>query len=165
MLTKKRRPLVGLISFLIFSAVLILRPLEALISIKTAAPMLILPLLAAFSIFSSVYASAAVGFIAGACLDSVASGAYCFNTLTLMLLAVAVTLCANNLFNKNIRSAAVISLILSVVYFVLKWIIFYAVGADITNSMQYLLEYALPSAVYSSVFIFPFYFLYRKFEQ
>ncbi|MBR2489255.1 MAG: rod shape-determining protein MreD [Clostridia bacterium] len=165
MLAKKHHPFIIIFNILIFAAAVILKPLESVIAIKTATPMLILPLLTAFSIFGSVYQAAVAGFLTGACLDSISSGAYCFNTLTLMLTAVAVTVCANNLFNKNIRSAAVISLLVCAVYFILKWIVFHAVGADMADSMLYLLRYALPSALYSAVLIFPFFYLYRHFSK
>lgn len=165
MLAKKHHPFIILFNILIFAAAVLLKPLESAITIKNATPLLVLPLLCAFSIFSSVYSAAVVGFLTGACLDSLTSGAYCFNTLTLMLTAVAVTVCANNLFNKNIRSAAVISLLVSTTYFILKWLVFHAINATITDSMQYLLKFALPSAVFSAVLIFPFFYLYRYFSN
>lgn len=165
MLAKRHHPFIFILNLLIFAAAVILSPIESLISIKTATPMLILPILTAFSVFGSVYSAALSGFLAGACLDSITSGSYCFNSIALLLVGVAVNLCANNLFNKNIRSAAVLALLAASFYFILKWILFFAVGSDISVSMLYLLKYALPSAVYSAVFIFPFFYLYRHFSN
>lgn len=135
------------------------------ISIKNATPLALISLVSAFSIFNSVGKCAAVGFITGACLDSVQVGSYCFNTIIFMVLAVVVFLISNNLFNKNIQSAVALSLIMSVLYFGLKWVFFFAFGSSLQDSMTYLLSYALPSAVYSAAFIFPFYYLYRFFDK
>lgn len=165
MLTKKHHPFIFLFNAFIFAAAVILNPIEALISIRTATPLLILPILTAYSVFGSVYSAAVWGFITGACLDSITSGSYCFNSIILVLIAVAANLCANNLFNKNIRSAAVLTLLASVFYFVIKWIFFFAIGSSINQSMVYLLKYALPSAVYSAIFAFPFFYLYRYFSN
>lgn len=165
MLARKRHPFVFLLNFLIFALAVIFHPAEGYIAIKTATPMLILPILCAFSVFGSVYTCAVAGFLAGVCFDAVTSGAYCFNTIAFIVLAVAVNLCSNNLFNKNIRSVTLLSLLSAVLYFVLKWIVFYAIGVGIADSLFYLLKYALPSAVYSAIFIFPFFFIYRKFDK
>ena len=150
----------------IFFVVIIFHTSEVFdISIKTATPILLLPLITAFAIFEPIGASAAVGFISGAFLDSVADGSFCFNTLIFMLIGAFVSLFANNLFNKNLFAAAVLSIITSTVYYLSLWATFHLFGASAYDSLGYLLVYALPSAVYSSVFIFPLYFLYRKFSR
>ncbi len=135
------------------------------ISIKTATPLVILPLLTAYAIFYSLPSCAVAGIVAGACLDGITNGAYCFNTITLFLISVAVCLAANNLFNKNIQSAVALSLITSAVYYLLLWQFFYAWGVPVEQSLRYLLSYALPSAVYTALFIFPFYFIFKFFEK
>lgn len=135
------------------------------ISIKNATPLVLLPLVTAFSIFNSAGKSAFAGFIVGACLDSVQTGAYCFNTITFLIIAVLVYLISNNLFNKNIQSAVAVSLIMSALYFVLKWALFFTAGHSAQDSLTYLLGYAFPSAVYSAVFILPLYYLYRFFDR
>ncbi len=135
------------------------------ISIKTASPMLPIALITAFSCFSSMRFCVIAGLVTGACIDSVAGGTYCFNTLLFLLMAVLVNLAANNLFNKNIRSAAALSLLTSGFYFMMLWLFFHAIGRSAQDSLSYLLIYALPSAVYSAVFIFPFYFLFKYLEK
>lgn len=165
MQARKRHPFVFLLNFLIFALAVFFHPAEGFIAIKTATPMLILPLLCAFSVFNSVYACVVAGFLTGVCFDAITSKSFCFNTIVFILLAVAVNLCANNLFNKNIRSVSLLSVLSAVFYFTLKWIIFFAIGANIADSLLYLLKYALPSAIYSAIFIFPFFFIYRKFEK
>lgn len=166
MLEKKRHPGIFILNVLIFFILIIFHTSELVdISIKTATPLLILPLLTAFSLFEPIGASAVAGFISGAFLDSVADGSYCFNTVVLMLIGTFVSLFANNLFNKNIFAAAVLSVITSVIYYLLLWLFFHCFGTTVHSSLGYLLSYAFPSAVYSAVFIFPFYFLYRHFNK
>ena len=166
MLAKKRHPVIFTVNILLFFAVILFGGNSIIdISIKNATPLLLLPMLTAFSIFNSVKSSAAAGFISGALLDSTSSGTYCFNTIFLMVLSVSVSLAANNLFNKNIRAAAALSLITSFIYYIIYWLIFMTFGVEIQNSLIYLLKYVLPSAVYSAVFIFPFYFLYKCFSK
>lgn len=166
MLQKKRHPWIFILDLLIFSAVLILHSTAVLdISIKTASPIVLLPLLTAFSIFHSVPSASVTGFICGAFMDSVSAGSYCFNTVALMLLGAFVSLVADTLFNKNIFAAAVLSLITSALYFLALWGIFHTAGETVQNSIGYLLSYALPSSAYTAVFIFPFFFLYRYFNK
>lgn len=162
MLKRKYGPLIFIINIAVFFVVILLHTSEiADISIKTATPFLLLPLLTAFSVFAPMRHSVVAGFISGALIDSVSSRAYCFNTILFMLIAVSVCLAASNLFNKNIPSAIVLSLLVAGVYYVLLWIFFYSIPGSMEDSLGYLLKYALPSAVYSAAFIFPFYYLYR----
>ena len=166
MLEKKSHPGIFFLNVLIFFLLIIFHTSEFInISIKTATPLLLLPMLTAFAIFEPFGVSAAVGFIIGAFLDSVADGSYCFNTLVLMLIGGFVSLFANNLFNKNIFAAAVLSLISCIIYYVLLWFSFHLFGRTVYDSLNYLLGYGFPSAVYSAVFIFPFYYLHRHFNK
>lgn len=135
------------------------------ISIKNATPLIIIPLVTAFSIFNSVGKSAFAGFFVGAGLDSLQVGTYCFNTIIFMIIGVLVYLIANNLFNKNIQSAITLSVIMSLFYFGAKWLIFFFFGLSAKDSMTYLLSYAFPSAMYSAVFILPLFYLYRYFDK
>jgi len=163
---KKFRPLIFIFNILIFSAVLLFDTADFIdISIKNATPLLTLPLLCGFAIFASVSHSAAVGFIIGAVLDSTASDSYCFNTICFLLLGVFVCLSSNNLFNKNIRASTALAVIISVIYFTARWLCFMAFGVGMQNSLLYLLSYALPSAIYSAVFVFPFFYIFRHWSK
>ncbi|MEE1074606.1 MAG: hypothetical protein U0K93_03925 [Acutalibacteraceae bacterium] len=162
MLYKKNHPFIALLTFLLFFTVIILNTAGIFdLTIKNAVPFTPLPLLTAFCLFSDIKKSALAGFLTGACVDSVASGSYCFNTIILLITATLVCLTANNLFNKNIRAATVLSLLTAVFYFLFYWIFFHAFGMTVQQSLQYLLAYSLPSALYTSVFIFPFYIIFR----
>ena len=158
MLRKKHHPLLFFANALIFTSIILFDTSElADISIKTATPMLVLPLLCAYAFFAKTHHCLVAGAITGAFIDSVSQDAYCFNTVALMLLTVAVALASNNLFNKNIRAAVVLTLLASAVYYIFLWLFFYISRYDMQSSIGYLLKYAFPSAVYTTVFIFPFY--------
>ncbi len=166
MLYKKSHPFIVIFTLLIFFAVIIADSAKGFdISIKTATPFLILPLLLAFSVFADVKKSALAGFILGACADSVASGSYCFNTIALLIIGTAVCLTANNLFNKNIRATVALSLLTAVAYFFAQWLVFHAIGFSAKDSLEYLFSYSLPSAIYTSVFAIPFYFIFKTFDK
>ena len=47
------------------------------------------------------------------------------------------------------------------IYFLLMWLFFYGIGKGAEQSAYYLFRIAVPSAVYTAVFIFPFYYLER----
>lgn len=150
------------IIFAIFFVIIILHLSSAIdISIKNAVPFTVLPLLVAYSVFSTPLKSFFVGLVCGICVDSVAVGAYCFNTFFLMLTALIVCLTANNLFNKNIWAALVISLITAILYFMLNWLIFYMPSMKAEENLTYILSYGFPSAVYTALFVLPFYYLFK----
>ncbi len=166
MLRKKRHPMLFVANVFIFSFIILFDTSElADLSIRTATPMLVLPLLCAYAFFADVQHCIIVGAVTGAFIDSVSYGAYSFNTIALLILAVTVSLASNNIFNKNIRAAVVLTLIMSAVYVTFLWLFFYIVPHDMKSSLGYLLKYAFPSAVYSTVFIFPFYYIYKKFNE
>lgn len=166
MLYKKSHPFINLLTLLIFFSIIILDSAKNFnISIKTATPFLLLPMLLAFSVFSGTSKSAVLGLILGAAADSVAGGSYCFNTIILLVMGTAACLCANNLFNKNIRATIVLSFVFSVIYYFAQWITFHAFGRTSKEALEYLFSFSLPSAIYTSLFIIPFYLIFRYFNK
>ena len=162
MQSKKLNPLRWIVTAAVFFTVILFHTSEIIdISIKNATPMLLLPLITAYSFFAPLGNSIAASLISGALIDSVTMGSYCFNTIVLFLIAVAVNLIANTLFNKNIFSAATLSLLNCGGYYLLRWVSFHFFGQTMEDSLIYLMSYALPSAIYSAVFIIPFYYLYK----
>ncbi len=120
----------------------------------------IIPLLVAFALHHSPIAAAIAGVLSGIIMDSAAAGSYCFNAIILLIIGTFVAVSSNTLFNKNIPSAAVISLLSTSFYYVAQWIFFHAFHDGINQSLTFLLRHSLPSAILSAIFIFPFYFLY-----
>ena len=166
MQSKKRHPWIALINFMLFFLAFIFHYTDIIdISIKNAEQLIIIPLLTAFSMFSGTGASVAVGLLTGIFMDSSASGAVCFNAAVLMLSAALVSVCAERLFNRNIRASVLLCVLVSLFYFLIRWVCFYAFGTGVQDNLTYLLSYAFPSVLYTAVFIFPFYFLYRYFNK
>ena len=166
MQTKKRHPWINIISFLLFFFAFFIHYTDIVdISIKNARPIIIIPLLTAFSMFSGVGVSAAVGLVIGIFMDSVSSGTVCFNAAVLMVSAALVSVCTERLFNRNIRAAVLLCLLTCLFYFLLRWVCFYAFGIGVQENLTYLLRYAFPGMLYTTVFIFPFYFLYKYFYK
>lgn len=130
------------------------------ITVYGVSPMLLLPFLVSFSIFTEEMPATFTGALIGIFADSSASGSSCFHTIFFFLTGFAVSLTMHYLLNNNIRSAIMLSLLTSVFYFVLRWLFFHAFSG-VDNSTEYLMQYALPSVVYTAVFIFPFYYLQR----
>lgn len=162
----KKHTLIFTLNILIFFIIILLRYTNSSpLRFFDATPLLILPLLTAFSLFHSPISCAITGLFAGIFMDAVASGSYCFNAIMLLCIGTFVSVASNNLFNKNVPSSVVLSLITSGIYFIFQWIVFHARIENINDSLIYLLNYALPSAVVSAVFIFPFYFLYKYFHK
>ncbi|MBQ3058304.1 MAG: hypothetical protein IJD00_05080 [Clostridia bacterium] len=126
---------------------------------------LLIPLLVAFSLWHSPLASAIAGVLSGMIMDSSAHGSYCFNAIVLLLLGTFVSVASSTLFNKNLPSAIVISLICSVIYYVSQWAIFHTFSEGVNNGLAFLLQISLPSAVLTALFIFPFYYLYKYIEK
>ena len=105
-MNEKHSVKVAVISFFLFALLFLLHYSDVIsISIKTATPIILLPLLCAFSIFSTPAAAAATGLVLGVCMDSAASGTLCFNAIVLMLSAALVSASSSRLFNRNLRSA------------------------------------------------------------
>lgn len=164
--TKKRHPWINLTSFLLFFLLFIIHYTDIIdLSVKNARPLIILPLLTAFAMFNKTSVSAAAGFLIGACMDSAAAGAVCFNSALLMLAAAFISALSERLFNRNIRSALLLCVLLSLVYYLLRWVCFYAFSSGAVGNLTYLLSYAFPSMLYTDLFIFPFYFLYKYFYR
>lgn len=126
---------------------------------------ILIPLLVAFSMNHSPLTSAMAGMLSGIIMDSSAHGTYCFNAILLLLIGTFVSVSSSTLFNKNLPSAVVISLICSTVYYLLQWAIFHTFSEGIANGLSFLLEISLPSAVLTALFIFPFYFLYKYIQK
>lgn len=163
---KTKHPFITIINILIFFVSMLFYYTGILpLTIKGITPLLILPILTAFSIFNSPVVCAVVGLLCGVFMDANALDSYCFNAIVLVIIGTFVAVSSNNLFNKNIFSAMVLSLITAAFYFILQWAVFETNNITIEDSLIYLLKYALPTSVYSAVFIIPFYYLYRYFER
>ena len=131
------------------------------IKILSANPMLPLALLVACCMFSSELTAAFTGLLVGIFTDSAASTPQGFHAAVFMLIAVAVSLIAKHLFNNNIFASFALCLLCSIFYYVLRWIFCLAFSLSFTENLTYLMRTAFPSALYTAIFIIPFYYLER----
>ncbi len=132
------------------------------IKILGASPILPLSLLVAVSMFSSEITASLTGLILGFFMDSSSSASSFFYTITFLMVGFAVSFIVHFFFNKNIRSALALALMACVFIFICRWAFLYIPTEGLVSSIEYLLRNAMPSAVYTTVCIVPFYFIERK---
>ncbi|MEE1053094.1 MAG: rod shape-determining protein MreD [Acutalibacteraceae bacterium] len=137
------------------------------IKIRNATPLLPLALIVACCMFSSELTAAFTGLTVGVFLDCVSSTPQGFNAIIFMVTALAVSLIAKHLFNNNIFAAFTLCFLCSVFYFLTRWIFCFAFSLSLSENLNYLMRFALPGSLYTSVFIIPLYYLekalYNKF--
>lgn len=131
------------------------------LSIKSlhANPILILSYLVAFSMFSEETVGAFTGLAIGIFLDAFSSSGFLFHTVILFFVGLAVSITLHYLLNNNIRCAIMLSILASLLYYVLRWLFYHSFSVSSYDSTGYLMQYALPSVIYTSIFIIPFYYL------
>ncbi len=157
-----------LINFLIFF-ILMLFHFSGNISLKIALaePIPYISLLIAVSMFSSETAAAFSGLVLGFFADSVSAQSSVFNTVCLFLIALAVSVLMHFTFNNNIFSALALGVSGNIFYFLLNWLFFHCFNSGSENISYYLFRIGIPSAIYTAVFIVPFYYfermLYKKY--
>lgn len=161
-----RRYTVALIQFIIFAVLLLLHYSGALrISAIRANPIALIPFLVAFSFFNDEWVCAFTGMAVGIFMDAASSQFSLFHTVLMFLIGLASCLIVHHLFNNNVFGAVALSVISTLFYFLLRWIFFHTVGSNIEDSVFYLMYYALPSVIYTNVFIVPFYYLQKKLNK
>ena len=155
----KKTFLLIVINALLLTVLLLFHYSGASIAISTANPMALLALLVAIIMFASEIAGVLTGMLIGIVLDSVTSTPIGFNTLTLTLISFAAALISHYLFNRNLKAAVTLCLLFAFAYFFARWLIGFAFSGDVEDSFVYLIRYAVPSAVYTTVFIVPFFYI------
>lgn len=149
------------VNFLIFILALLLQYNDSFtIKIATANPMLPLAALVCFSMFASETASALTGLVIGIFADSAAGTPVGFNTILFFVISLAATLIVRYLFNNNYRSAIALVLLSALFYFTARWLISFAFGG-LETSLGYIMRFAIPSVIYTSLFAVPLYYLQK----
>ena len=162
MKTINRPLLTALINSVLFAVLLLFHYSGRTLKIGNANPFAALALLVAVIMFASELTSVISGTILGIIIDSVAITPIGFNTITLMIISLAASLISHYLFNRNLKSALVLSLVCAAAYFGARWLVTFAFGNDIAGSFSYLFSYGAMSAVYTSLFIIPFFYLEKR---
>ena len=132
------------------------------IKIMNANPLISLALLVAICMFCSELTAALSGVILGVFMDTVTATPPAFNAIVLLVIGLAVALIVRHLFNNNIFSAIALCAMCSTAYYILRWLLEFAFLSSLSENLIYLLQTALPSIIYTSIFIVPFYFLEKK---
>ena len=130
------------------------------LNLGTLHPLTLIPLLVAVGLTAREWAGLMLGTLFGVLLDITASGSYFFNLITLAVIGCVCGLLSSYRVNDNIYSALALSLFASISYFSLKWVCFCLIPAH-RDVWGYLLKYALPSAIYTALFVIPFYYLIK----
>lgn len=130
-------------------------------TIGGANPFSVFALLIAFSMFATEWSSCFAGLFLGIFMDSGSANGSIFYTILFFLSALFVAVASRYIFNNNLRAAIVICLICSILLFGTRWLIFYGLNIGAAESIAFLFKSALPSAVYTTVFIIPFYYFER----
>lgn len=159
----------GYIAFVINAVLLILIFILrysglATLAIGQAVPITLIPFVAAVALFFGEWYGAAAGFAAGALMDSVMNGSSCFNTLVLMFIGLISGVLSTYYINKNIRSAACVSLGASFVYLFVRLTFFYSFKG-VSPGTEYYSHYFIPTVFYTAFFIIPFYFIEKKLKN
>ena len=151
---------VAFLQFLMFSFLFTLH-YSGLLTIHSfhATPSILLPFLIAFCMFSQELPAALTGMLVGIFMDAFSSGGSYLHTILFFIIGCTVSVLVHYLLNNNFRTSIMLSLIASLLYYSLRWFFIYALKSDITDSTGYLMQYALPSVIYTNLFIVPFYFL------
>lgn len=127
------------------------------ISIGGISAFLIIPLLSAVSYFYKETYGLFYGLFFGLLFDSAASGMTCFHTLFFTVAGFLFGILADHFFNRNVYSAVFQCLALSLLYFILKWLIFILIPYGDRGFFELIFR-SLPSAVYTAVFSLPLFF-------
>ena len=133
------------------------------LKIGTAVPVLLIPAVMVIACFLREWSGFISGLLCGIALDTVTNGIgsfNTFNTIALMLLGAAVGLTFRFLLNRNIKAMIIISVLGSLLFFLLKWLFLDLFGGD-PSAYGLLIRYHLPSAIYTSLFAIPFFYYAR----
>lgn len=165
MTSEKKHPGIFCCHFAIFFLLILLHFSVSTFHFHYATTVLWLAYFVAFAMFCEELSATVCGFVIGFFVDAVSSAGSVYHTFFLGILGLAVSLLVHYWLNQNIRTALVLSFFSVMLYYFFRWLFFHAIGGVSTDSLLYLLKYAFPSVLLTSVFIIPFYYLNRKLHR
>lgn len=149
---------IGLICFGLF----ILQRIPMLsLKIGNACPLLLLPVVMVTACILREWTGFWTGLTCGIALDTVQNGSFCFNTIVLLLFGVSFGLLFRFLLNRNIKSIILMGFIGSFVFFMVRWFFLDFIAGD-ASALDILIKYEIPSAIYTALFVIPFFFIFKK---
>lgn len=132
------------------------------ISIAGVSPIIPIALLVCVAMFSSELTASLTGLLLGFFMDSSSSGSSCLYTITLFIVGFSVSFIIHFFFNKNIQAAVALGAMSCSFVFICRWFFLHALAYGISESIGYLMFSALPCALYTTVFVIPFFFIERS---
>lgn len=147
----------GIILFLLF---LVQTTPGLLPAIGGASPVLLLPFVVSAAMMEQEMAGAAFGLFAGLLMDMYAAAGSGFHAISLMIIGCICGLFVSRLLTVTFRSALILYIGSSVLYFGAQWLIFYVIP-QYEAPITYLLRHQLPCALYSFIFLIPMYYFVR----
>ncbi len=128
--------------------------------IGTATPILLIPMIVAVACFLREWAGFLFGLVCGIALDVFVGGSRCFHTVALLLIGALAGLLYHYFFNRNIKSAIIGGVCFSFAFCLARWIYLCLAQGD-SSAFLMLIRYEIPSALYTSLFIVPFFYYTR----
>ena len=126
--------------------------------IGSAAALPLIPLLIFIGSFFGEWHGGIFGIAVGCLMDVTALDPVCFNMLVLFAVGVISGLLVKYYFNRNIFTALLLDVILSFLYFFIKWLVSFSA---LPSAGSLLFYYSLISALYTAAVGFPLYFFVR----
>ena len=115
-------------------------------------------LLILFAMFGGEWAGILGGLALGAATDVISAAPDGFNALFMMLVGLVSALLSIYLFNRRLPAAMVLTGLGAAVYYFVLWLVT-VVPQGYCGAGLYLVRYSLPQAIYSFLFVFPFWWL------
>lgn len=151
----------GILGFICLAVFFLQRTPFLDLSISTATPVLLVPMVVVIACFLKEWTGFWFGFASGVALDVFSADSRIFNTVVLMLIGTLSGLLFHFLFNRNIKSAIIGGFIFSFLYVFLRWI-FLTVFLGDGSMFLMLVKYEIPSAVYTALFVIPIFYIVKK---
>lgn len=123
-------------------------------------PMLFVPFVVSVAMYENNLAGLAFGFISGALWDFASSGADGMYTLLLTVIGFGVGVLVSFYLRNRLLSAVVLSAVASAAVSVIYWFIF-VLRKGYDGAWSLLFSHFLPLALYSTLFVFVYYYLIR----
>ena len=130
------------------------------LTLGTATPMLLVPFVVVISCFLREWTGVFFGLFCGIGMDVFLAGSRCFNTIAMILVGTLAGLLYHYIFNRNIKSVIIGSIIFSFGFCFARWLYLCVFTGD-SSAFLMLIRYEIPSALYTAIFIIPFYYFIR----
>lgn len=161
MTEKRQKILANVVNFSLIFVIFIFRYSGLFVlNLGEVTSIMLIPLIVAISMFFGEFSGFIAGLVSGILLDTQVVGSSCFNIFALMLLGLLSGLFSTYLLNKNLKSAICLCLGATFLYFLARYLFLFAFQGSPLN-FNYFISHIIPSVVYTSIFIIPFYYIER----